>query len=70
MKPPGNTRETRKQIGCIHARPVSHIDAGFDIDAIGSRVENKKLEMMSDRLPGSRVVIRPNSIWPGSGSKP
>jgi hypothetical protein len=70
MKPFGNTCETRKQMGCIHSRPVGHVNARFNIDAIGSRMENEKLEMMSDCRPCSRVGVRPGSIPAGSGSEP
>lgn len=70
MEPAGNSRETRKQIARIHSRPLSHVDARFDIYAVRRRMQNKKLEMMSDRRPGYPVGIGPRRAWTVSGSKP
>jgi hypothetical protein len=68
MKPAGNTYETRKQIVRIHSRSFSHVDARLDIDVVRRRMQNKKLEMMSDRRPGYPISVGPNCAW--TGSKP
>jgi prolyl-tRNA editing enzyme YbaK/EbsC (Cys-tRNA(Pro) deacylase) len=70
MQPAGYAPETRKQIGCIYARPVCHVDTRLDIDAVRRRMENKKLEMMSDGGTGCRVGFDPHGTRQVSSSEP
>jgi hypothetical protein len=70
MQPPGNARESCEQIARIHSRPFGHVDARLNVDAIGRRMKNKKLEMMGYGRPGGPVGASPDRTRPGTGSKP